>query len=102
MSRYQLGLPGIITGLACMFSGGRVVLSVCITTFRPECPKCGDNPAPSLVRYLNRIEMNVRHFLRCVNILNVINVLKNIVAVMALNSYLCRNSDAVLGRIAFV
>ena len=70
MSRYQLGLPGIITGLACMFSGGRVVLSVCITTFRPECPKCGDNPAPSLVRYLNRIEMNVRHFLRCVNIFN--------------------------------
>ena len=52
MSRYQLGLPGIITGLACMLSGGRVVLSVCITTFRPECPKCGDKPAPSLVRYL--------------------------------------------------
>ena len=100
MSRYQLGLPGIITGLACMFSGGRVVLSVCITTFRPECPKCGDNPAPSLVRYLNRIEMNVRHFLRCVNIFYI--ALKNIVAIMALNSYLCRNSDAVLGRIAFV
>ena len=99
MSRYQLGLPGIITGLACMFSGGRVVLSVCITTFRPECPKCGDKPAPSLVRYLKRLEMNVRHFWRCVNI---INAFKNIVSVMALKPYLCRNSDAVLGRIAFV
>ena len=71
MSRYQLGLPGIITGLACMFSGGRVVLSVCITTFRPECPKCGDKPAPSLVRYLERLGINVRHFLRCINIFNV-------------------------------
>ena len=80
MSRYQLGLPGIITGLACMFSGGRVVLSVCITTFRPECPKCGDKPAPSLVRYLKRLEMNVRHFLGCVNIFNVFyNAFKNIV-----------------------
>ena len=32
----------------------------------------------------------------------IINALKDIVAVMALTSYLCRNSDAVLGRIAFV